>query len=203
VARVECGPSGANVLTPEVRPQRDGVHLDVTNTSPGAVMFQVTVPESGGFVQRAESGVNSFTSSDLGPGAYEVRCYPESVLDPSSEPAASLRITDQDGVWKDDTVACPNDEPAQSVVYDPVPGATGEQTPPEEIARRELGKTVHEGDVVEIGGYPDAENPVVRVVRDGHVVAVVYLVRVGEGGILVQHLTSCPEGPTQTEPPAG
>jgi hypothetical protein len=203
VARLECGPSGANVRTPEVAPQADGVHLDVTNTGAAAVMFQVTVPESGGFVERAEPGANTFTAT-VDPGAYEVRCFPESSLDPSVEPSAPLQITDQDGVWKDPTVTCPGGRPAQNVVYDPLPGATGQEGTPEEIARRELGGSVHEGDVVEIGGYPEAANPVVRVVRDGQVVAAVYLVRVIEGGILVQHLASCDEGPTGfEEPPAG
>ena len=180
------------------------MHLDVTNTGTTGVMFDVIVPDFGGFLERAEPGANAFTSSDLEPGAYRVRCYPETTLDPSQEPSVPLQITDQNGVWKDTTVACPAGLHEESVVSDPLPGLRGQEGTPVEVARRELGDSVHDGDVVEIGGYPEAANPIVRAVRDGNVVAAVYVFSVIEGGWLVQNLTWCVEdATTQSEPPPG
>ncbi len=196
VARVECGPAGAVVVTPEARPQRDGIHLDITNTGTKALMFHVVIPDFGGFVERAEPGANTFTVSDLRPDAYEVRCFAEDELNPQNEPAAALQITDQDGVWKDLTVACPAGLREESAFFDAAPGLRGEDGTAEEVARRHLGEAVHEGDVVEIGGYPQAANPVVRVVRDGRVVAAVYVFPVIEGGWLVQNLTWCVDDST-------
>jgi hypothetical protein len=185
VARVECTEAGARVLTPQVRPQRDGVHLQLEN--PGApVMYELESPEAT-IVDRAEMPVTQVIDGNFAPGTVRVKCYPET-RDSTGVEASRFEVVDPDGIW---VAYAPDCAQPQTVVLDYGPGPTGEHGTPEDIARGHLGPRVEKGDTVERASYPDGSPTVVRVVREGAIVANVRMFAGIEGGWWVSDITTC------------
>jgi hypothetical protein len=197
VARLECGDDGTTI-TREVRPEADGVHFEVVNPGDTALMFDL-VGSDRGLAQGAEPG-ESAVIVDLAPGDYTAKCYAEDELHPETIAGAPLTVTDQDGVWSEIAVSCPEGTEPSSAVLDYPMGVSGEEGTPEEIARRHLGTSVQDGDEVRRAGYQAAQNPYVVVVRDGRIVGQVSLIAVIEGGYIAQTITTC-EGVSM--PPEG
>jgi hypothetical protein len=185
VARVECSEAGARVLTPQVQPQRDGVHVVIANAGE-PVMYSLE-GQAGSFGERAELPETQVTTGELGPGAVTAKCYPETV-DPATVEGATFEVIDPEGIWVAYAPDCP--EP-NTAVLDYGPGLTGEEGTPEDIARGHLGPQVEPGDTVERAGYPEGSPAVVRVVRDGGVVANVRMFTGIEGGWFVIDITTC------------
>jgi hypothetical protein len=184
VARIACKSDGPPVVeTPAIKPQADGVHLEIVNET-GAELTLV-LPTLG-------TGAPKGTSTqivDLGPGELTVACRAADDLAEVEPPAATLEVVDQDGVWVSDVLACPEQF---SQVNDYAVDARGETSDPLEAARKALaGYGLEPNDVLERAGYPAADGARVRLVRDGETLAVVLLVDDGTGKWLVGGLNGC------------
>jgi len=185
VARVICDEDGTRVETPAVKPQGDGIHVEIVNNAPGERSFSLTSAEGGGMGLGAPPGTSS-QIVDLGPGSLTVSCTDPAVEVEGGEP---LEIVDEDGIWVPTTLGCP-DQFSQVVDY--VAGAKGETSDPIEAARKAVeGYALEAEDVFERAGYPDAETVRVRLVRNGENLAVIDLMDDGTGKWLVGMVTGC------------
>jgi hypothetical protein len=186
VARIVCVEEGAaRVETPAVKPQGDGVHLEIVNETGGERAFSATDAQGGGLGGNAPTGTSTQVV-DLGPGTLTVSCE-----EPETEPGPGepLEVVDEDGVWVSTRLDC---EEQFSAVLDYVMGAEGESADPLDAARKGLeGYRIEPDDVFELAGYPEAESINVRLVRDGESLAVVHLVPDGAGKWLVDMVTGC------------
>jgi hypothetical protein len=183
VARIVCKANGPPAVeTPAVRPQSDGVHLEVVNET--GTDLALVLPTLG---TNAPKGTST-QIVDLGPGEFTIAC--RSADDLADEPAATpLEVVDEDGVWVSTTLECPQQF---SQINDYMVGAKGETSDPVEAARKGLqGHALEPDDVFEPAGYPDADVARVRVVRAGETVAVVDLIDDGSGKWLVSMVTGC------------
>lgn len=194
VARIECEVNGAQVLTPVVRPQRDGVHLIVRNDSGMELGFSALDADGGGRGSSAPAGSATYIWP-LAPGTLFVKCTDDQV-DPSEVPGAELAVEDDSGIWIS-TRLHPGCRTASTLSSDYVAGAEGERGSAVEVARKAFEKQgLKAGDVVERAGYPTSDETVVRVTRGGEVIATMSLLDDGAGGWLPSETTAC------TDPPA-
>jgi hypothetical protein len=181
VVDVRCDETGTHVLTPSVRPQRDGIHFRVENRTDERHEFmaglirdgQVTPGE---FVSprtnQLEAGLTD-TRWVIPPGASGAACLPygESVI--AQEllgHMARFDIVDRDGLYISPDLGCPGDERTHELS---LPGFMVFTSPRAllEVARGQL-QGLRAEDVVEQAGYPRQPHPRVRVVRDGRPIAV-------------------------------
>jgi hypothetical protein len=184
IARIVCKAGGPPLIeTPAVKPQRDGVHLEVVNET-GADLSLV-LPTMG-------TGVPVGTSTqivDLGPGELTVACAAPETLGDGEPPSTPLEVVDQDGVWVSDLLDCPEQF---SQVIDYELDARGETSDPLEAARKAVeGYGLEPDDVFERAGYPAGDDARVRLVRNGESLAVVFLVDDGAGKWLVGGVNGC------------
>ena len=188
-AVIVCGADGATVETPRVAASRDGVHLEIRNESGARRVVHVQAADSAqgeGFPQGVHARVWA-----LPPGAASVTCD-DPARGPGDEPGERLQIADPDGVWVSTELDC---EDIWSATLDYLAGAPGIQGEPAEAVRAASEVKLDADDVVELAGYPDAEeSPAVRVVRDGSVVSVASLMPAEDGGWLVSTVTRCAGG---------
>jgi hypothetical protein len=194
VAQIECQANGARVLTERVRPQPDGVHLEVRNDTGTDLAFSVEDSEHGGQGSSAPTGSVKYVWS-LPPGKAFVTCTSYEA-DPSEVPKAKLEVVDEEGLWVSTSLweSCTE---AVTGTSDYAAGANGEKGDPVEIARKLFEKQgLEPGDVVEPAGYPEGDETVARVTRSGDVVATMSFLSDGAGGWLPQDTTVC------TTPPA-
>jgi hypothetical protein len=183
-ARVVCDADGARVETPTVAPQADGLHVEIVNETDAERSFSLSGTDTGlGF------GVPPGTTEqvvDLGPGTLTVGCD-----DPATEPVPGepIEVVDPEGLWVSTQLPCAEQF---SMVTDYIQGAEGESTDPLEAARKAVESYgLEPDDVFEPAGYPEAEVPKVRLVRDGAPLAVVDLIDDGKGKWLVSTVTGC------------
>ncbi|HXV56954.1 MAG TPA: hypothetical protein VD704_03725 [Gaiellaceae bacterium] len=184
-ARVVCAADGTAVETPRVRPQPDGVHLEVVNESGGERLLELSA--AGGEAAGAPAPEGTHVQVvDVAPGSVTVACK-----DPATGRGggAPLEIVDEDRIWVPATVACPE---VFTQVNDYIQGAEGETSDPIEAARSALaGYGLRPDDVLERAGYPEAEALKVRLVREGETLAVADLFDDGAGKWLVGMVTGC------------
>jgi hypothetical protein len=157
-----CDGETTTLDTPQVRPQADGVHIVITNTS--GIDLALEIRDRAG---EAVSPPRHEVVWPGEPGTLELRC-----LDPvdSAIPEGGyveVEVVDPEGIYVPTELAC--DEvtgwnadfaPDAVGVADPVAGA------------RESHEWIEPDDVVELAGYPESLTRLVRVVRDGEIVAV-------------------------------
>jgi hypothetical protein len=184
--QIICDGTGTTVLTPVVRPQRDGVHLQVQNTTGEDLSFIV-----GGDGDSAPAGSSELIWS-LPPGTAKIGCVALSAPG-DTRPDGDVTVLDAEGIWVDPAVGgrgCPS-VAVGSIDY--VAGATGEQGDPVELARARLRDSLKEGDVVQAAGYPEEPERHVIVIRDGSTVADLRYVRdEADTGWLVDTEYRCP-----------
>ncbi|MGH2636932.1 MAG: hypothetical protein ACRDHU_12415 [Actinomycetota bacterium] len=214
VAVVRCDGTEIVVDTPVVRAQADGVHFTVVAT--GETAFSITEdtgqagshpddPVGTGQGLDTEPGDNVILST-VPPGRYLVACSPRS--DPGlaggATGTASIEVVDPAGYHVPSEPECPGGEAwGQSPAYEA--GARGDVGDPVDVARGRL-IGLEANDVVERAGYPDsATEPVIRIVRNGRVVATLTLFDDGRGGWLLSSLEGCGDvqfgwGPAPEEP---
>ena len=183
VAVIRCEETGARVTTPEVRPQRDGVHLRITNETDARLAFAIEDLRGGG----GGSDVPGTAVLDLHPGPVQVSCYDPRREDPSEISGEPLEIVDEDGIWISPRLDC---EQVVAQVLDYMVGARGTKGPPLDAARSFAEEQGLSGEV-EPAGYPEWESPVYRVVRDGRVVSTIVLLPDGAGGWLLSQVDRC------------
>jgi hypothetical protein len=191
-ARVSCDGETTTVAVPQVRPQRDGIHVRFANEAGRPLDYSILSPRAGGPGGEVPSeGVEVVVA--LPPGRLTVACFdPESDVDPSDVPRESLEVVDVVGLWTPSFL----DSSCKSTVSthsDYGADASGELGAPAEIARAFLEErgVLRPDDTVEAAGYPEQEEAVVRLARGAETVAVVELAGDGEGGWLVSTVTSC------------
>jgi hypothetical protein len=193
VARIECEVNGARVLTPHVRPQSDGLHLEVGNDTGTELEFSVEDSKTGGQGASAPSGSVDYVWA-LPPGPLFVKCTNDEA-DPSEVEGAALEVVDEEGVWASTSLADSCSE-ASTWTADYGVGAHGEKGAPVDIARELFEKQGLEADdVVEPAGYPDGDETIVRVTRSGDVIATMSFVSDGTGGWLPENTTRCETPP--------
>lgn len=171
--------------TPVVRPQRDGVHLLVENRTAHDLGISIR-QDSGGGGDNADRGTSEIVWP-IAPGSAEVLCTGnEGISDNSGW--RSLEILDPKGLWVPPEVDC---GPLGGVSVghgDYIEGVKGDPRDPVLIAAERFAP-LEPGDEVQRAGYPEADNPLVRVVRDGQVTDVVEYIRddAGVGWLETEH----------------
>jgi len=180
LARVVCDGNTITVETAQVRPQLDGVHMLVINTSDIDLSFQW---ELGG--ENAPVGERELVLP-FAPGATQVRCQ-----DPAQDAGApggyvELEVVDPDGIYVPVALEC---DGQVGWYADFAPGATGDPDPVQSAKDHLHG--LEPDDMVEAAGYPESETRQVRVVRDGEVIAVVEYFPDGQGGWLQMSGNAC------------
>jgi hypothetical protein len=194
VAQIECEVNGARVLTTRVRPQADGVHLEVRNDTGEELAFSAEESKTGGQGASAPPGSVDYVWP-LAPGKISVKCTNDEA-DPSEIEGAIFEVVDEEGVWVSTSLADSCKE-ASMTTADYAMGAQGKEGDPVDIARRLFEKQgLGPGDVVESAGYPESDETIVRVTRAGDVIATMSFLRDGAGGWLPENTTVC------TAPPA-
>jgi hypothetical protein len=190
VAEFTCDETGT--ISPRslaVDAQTDGVHIAVTNTADERISFTVSGHESSTYVvtdSGADPGERKEIVLGLPPGDADVSCVLGSKGGIDTSPIAELRVADPAGSYIPIGMDCPKSSQAS----DDAPGAVGFKGDPVEIARQHLSGLEYD-DAVERAGYPGSEQPIVRVVRGGNVVAMATFNGAGEGGWLVETLVTC------------
>jgi hypothetical protein len=190
IGRVVCDAEGTHVETPSVRAQADGVHLVVVNRLGFDTGFSMGFAGGGGGGENAPQGESSHLVL-APPGELGIGCS----LDPAGGGEVEhriLRVVDPDGWYRPAELDC---ESWSQGFSDYGMDAVGRPGEPEEVARERFDSDfgLIEGDVVERAGYPDSETPIVRLVRDGRVLATISYRRAGDGGWLEDTMSKCDE----------
>jgi hypothetical protein len=192
LARVSCDGETTRVLTPRVRPQRDGIHVRFENDAGHPLSYSIKAARGDGSGADVPlNGVDAVVA--LPPGELTIACFdPRSPADPSDEEGARIEAVDAREIWTP-TLLSSTCETAVSTIADYPVGAAGERGSTEEVARRFLEKqdVLEAGDVVEKAGYPEQEQQVVRLVRDGETLAVLDFLSDGDGGWLLSTTNAC------------
>ncbi len=184
VAQVTCDGTSTQVLTPDVAAQSDGVHISVTNTSSSDLSLQFK--DVGG--DNAPVGTNEVVWP-IAPGPLQLRC-----MDPNADAGTpggyvQLGVYDPQGFYVPFDLQCATGQ-AVGGNADYVTGAKGEQGDPVDITKKNATGLLP-SDTVEAAGYPQAPERIVRVVRDGNVVANFHYVDDGRGGWLRNSYNAC------------
>lgn len=183
VARIACDQNGARVLTPEVKPQRDGLHLEMTNETAGEV--HVTIERDREAAGEAAPPGRSEHVWPVGPGEWAATCY---VAGGDGGEPPTFELSDPEGLWvSTELTDC---ELPESSHPDFGEGAAGERGEPVEIAARALAYDLAPGDVVERAGYPEQDPPVFRGRRGDRTIATISLSGDGSGGWLQGETTT-------------
>ena len=195
VASVTCQGATISADTSVVAAQPDGIHIEVTTIGETPVAFHVA--EDAGRDSAVSSqgrGTNDPTGELVltsPPGRYVLSC---TAPQEGGVGIASLDVVDPNGSFVPAEPECSSGEGwGMSPAY--VPGAAGDRGDPVEIARMRL-TGLEDGDAVERAGYPQAGGTaIVRVVRDGTVIAKAELFDDGQGGWLLSSLQGCGDAP--------
>ena len=170
---------GTRLWTPVVEVQADGVHIDVDNRA------------------GAQASIDDF-HLDVGPGRHKevvrtppgrmkVACNPFNQDRGSKKPVKyDLELVDPEDHWVSTELECETDAVVASTSYAPEP--IGDGDPAEAV--KEVVKGLKPDDVVEPAGYPQADVPAVRIVRDSKVVGVVGFAET-DGGLGIEGTSTC------------
>lgn len=181
--QVACDGTHPAILTPLVKAQPDGIHIDVTNTSGQRLDF--SIDDANGLAIQGDSlsGASGSYTYSFGPGSYRFTC---------NRSTAAFTVADPDGLYTSSDLECGSTTGGGTVgTNDYAAGARGPQGSLLDIARLEL-RGLQSGDVVERAGYPQAPGEaLVRVVRQGRVVAGLGYLDDGHGGWLIAGTQAC------------
>ena len=184
-AEIVCVSHGTRIVTPAVRPHRDGVHLRILNRTRRDLSVLVEQADGAGSGTDAPVGVRSW-AWPLHPGRIGVACFSKE-QDPSAVRRVSFQVVDPAELWRSTALGCPR---RVGVNADYAAGATGSHDLVAG-ARAALGSRLRPTDAVEVAGYPRQAQPVVRVVRSGKTVATVSFDADGRGGWLATGFEAC------------
>jgi hypothetical protein len=191
LAEIVCDGTTTEVLTPQVKPQPDGVHFRVDNRTEKRLGFDLR----SGFGTGADPGVHEIEEGrgmNVPPGSTAIRCIDDDVTAVSSDEGyVPLVIVDQDGVWASETLQCPPDVSVGGGDFTFVEGAEGFKGDPVDAAKERYASLIREGDELRPAGYREAAEPAVVLIRDGDVRAVFDFVSDGAGGWLSPSYNGC------------
>jgi hypothetical protein len=194
VAEIVCEGTSTQVLTPQVKPQPDGVHFRVDNRSGQDLALQFGQTDFFvGAGTNAFQGVHEIAFHDVPPGEVRVRCMDAEKDSGSDEGFVSLQVVDEDGIWVPDRLQCGGDGAVVgSGSY--AEGAEGSKGDPVDIFKAAHADDIQDGDEVRLGGYPESENPKVMLIRDEQVVGLAVYTSDGKGGWLEGSFSECSPG---------
>jgi hypothetical protein len=162
--------------------------LVIDNRFGREVGYSFEFPEGGGGGDSAPKG-ESERVGNYPPGEVRLGCE-EPPLDGVGTDQANLEVVDPAGFYKPVELEC---EGGMAVGGGPqyAQGVKGKKGDLVGIVRRGLSDRLRKGDAVELAGYPKSrERRIVRVVRDGRVVATVAFMA-GSGGWLEDSSSNC------------
>jgi hypothetical protein len=185
VAEFICDETGTiSPSTSAVIAQPDGVHVAVTNTGGSPVSFSVELGGDG-----AAPGERTEAVWQLPPGETQVTCSVIVEGGPGVASSASLNVVDPNGYFVPTHLDCAGGEAyGEAPAY--AEGATGVAGDPIQVVRDHVSGLEFD-DAVERAAYPESQEPVVRIVRDGATVGLVTLFDDGHGGWLVSSIEGC------------
>jgi hypothetical protein len=192
VADVVCDGDGTHVLTPQIRPQPDGVHFRIDNRTGVHLGFEFRFGESGAGGDNAPVGTSEITRSDVPPGDVLVTCWDfrgQPALPKDPDEFVTLAVVDEDGIWTSPNLDC-GDAGWVTGTGDYGEGAKGVVGDPVDLAKDHF-QGLRATDLVRSVGYPQEEQPVVGVVRDGTTIATAEYLSDGEGGWLLSTVSRC------------
>jgi hypothetical protein len=191
VAGFTCDSTGTiapSSLTVQAQP--DGVHVAVTNTADERISFTVSGGESSiYFVDQGEADPGERGEIVLGlpPGDAKVSCVLGSMRGIDTSPVADLLVEDPTGSYVPIGMDCPK----TSQVSGDAASAVRFRGDPVEVARQHLSGLEFD-DAVERAGYPtSSEKPIVRVVRNGDIVAMATFKGDPPNGWFIETLLTC------------
>ena len=167
------------MLAPRVKARPDGVHFVIDNRFGGEAGYSFEFPEGGGGGDGAPRGESEHVGN-FPPGEVRLGCE-EPPVDGIGIDHANLEVVDPEGFYKPVELECKG---GMAVGGGPqyAQAVKGKKDDLVRMVRRGLSDRLREGDVVEVAGYPKSrERRIVRVVRDGRVVATVAFMA-GSGG---------------------
>ncbi len=155
---------------PEVRPQRDGVHLAFASDD-GAQLYDVHAagwPVGTSLGGRIVRGVTE-TELSVPPGRIEVRCVNDAGGFDANAPKAELTVVDPDHLWVSPELTCGTTDHLELDA-----GPAPDSPDPEQLARATL-DGLRTGDTLVKPGYPDTQwhGDLMLVVREGRPIATV------------------------------
>jgi hypothetical protein len=173
VLKVRCGADGAEILTPVVIAQPDGVHLEVENPAgAAAVEFSLADAPSTSFGGPIGPTVSVWP---IEPGSAFVECLAKMSDTGQGLQTARFEVIDPNGYWVGGGLECEEGDRSLEVsVHDTVPT----DHPDDEIAIRGSLHSVQSSDEVRLPFYPEgggAKDGRYVVVRDGRVVAFLFV----------------------------
>jgi hypothetical protein len=189
VATIVCDETGTTVETPSVRPQLDGLHVVIDNRTEVDPGFSVAF-DHGGLGDNAPQGTSKHVL-DVPPGIVRIGCY-TGARGSGERDLQALEVVDADGVYRSTELTC--ESGSSTGVSDYVPGAKGETSDPVDLARATFESAIgglEPDDVAERAGYPEWDEPIVRLVRAGEVVATIRYREADDGGWLQDTMSMC------------
>lgn len=182
---IVCTEDGDTRLwTPVVEVQPDGVHLDIENRAGETTSFF-------GFAVDVGEGRHKEVVT-VPPGKMKVACYPYSQHESDTKPVRfDLELVDPEGHWISTETECEPGSMGESTIGDfAYPLDEGLSNDPVELVREGI-KGLGSDDVVEVAGYPEAEVPTVRVLRDRKVIGVFGFLKADDGGLAIESSDIC------------
>jgi hypothetical protein len=165
VARLVCKENGTRVKPTTVKPQPDGVHLEVVNRVDERMRVNVGDKTDGTLYQGLDAPLGASEEVlDVRPGSIWLACRGP-LADPAAQPAV-LEVVDADNVWLEGTGTVPDCETSVSGISDYMLDTPGYPTPAEAV-RHQFADAFEPGDVLEQLGYPEASPATLALVRDG------------------------------------
>lgn len=162
-----CDEQGTRPLTPEVRPQPDGVHVLLDNRTGEdlGVSFDTGFEDGG---DNADEGTTEHVWL-APPGRVDLACSGHAEQT-APQDGASFTVVDPDGLWVSPDLGC---DSGRAVASSGAPDATppkGDPRNPVEIAGERFGP-LRPDERLEEAGYPKGEPRIVRLTRDGRTIA--------------------------------
>ncbi len=166
------------------------MHLLIDNRLGFDSGFTVRFGDGGGIGENAPMGESTHIVQ-APPGTVEIGCYPDAqaIAEPELEP---FEVIDADGLYRSTELDCSS---VTSGISDYVEGTPGELGDPVDLARSRFDDVIGltDDDVVERAGYPESDQPVVRLVRDGKTMATIDYRPADGGGWLEETFSRCDE----------
>ena len=190
--KATCDGTGAEISNPIVKSQPDGVHIDIANTSGQSLDF--SLDDANGLAIQGDSvpGASGSFTYPFGPASYGFTC---------NSSTTAFTVVDPDALYVSPELQCTTPASGTTGSTDYGEGARGPRGLLLDVARQEL-RGLKLGDTVERAGYAQAAGTaLVRVVRQGRVVAALGYSGDGQGGWLIAGTQACPESKITVVPP--
>jgi hypothetical protein len=169
VARVICETGGTRVEPATVKPQPDGIHLEIVNVTGKDLGLEIGETKGEPVMgTNADRGTASEVL-ELAPGTIWLRCRDSASTSATPGEWAPAQVVDGDDLWVEGTGVWPDCQTIVSGVLDYVRDARGEPTPSAAI-RSQFARAFEPGDVLEQLGYPEESTPRFSLVRDGVII---------------------------------